>query len=87
MVAVRYAAGMVAVLCLVITFVTLTVDGVTVLGTLAFGVWLWTFGVFTRDFWIADAETSARLSAVDESLDFEESVLGDLSHLNDENGR
>lgn len=87
MVTIRYAAGMIAVLCWAVTFVTLTVDGVTVLATLMVAAWLWTFGVFTRRFWVADAATNTRLAEVDESLDFEASVLGDLSHLNDENGR
>ncbi|WP_295103182.1 hypothetical protein [uncultured Microbacterium sp.] len=87
MVTIRYAAGMIAVLCWVITFVTLNVDGVTVLATLMVVAWLWTFGVFTRRFWFGDAATNTRLAEVDESLDFEASVLGDLFHLNDENGR
>lgn len=87
MVTVRYAAGMIAVLCWAITFITLNVDAVTILGTLAVLAWFWTFGVFTWAFWFGDAATNTRLAEVDESLDFEASVLGDLSHLNDENGR
>ncbi len=85
MIATRYAAGLVAVVCWAITFVTLNVDAVTIIGTLMVAAWLWTFGVFTPAFWFGDPATDERLSAVDESLDFEASVLGDLSHLDDEN--
>ena len=84
MVAIRYAAGMIAVLCWAVTFATLTVDGVTVLATLMVAAWLWTFGVFTRRFWGADAATNTRLAEVDESLDFEASVLGDLNSIDRE---
>ena len=84
MVTIRYAAGMIAVLCWAITFITLTVDAVAILGTLAVAAWLWTFGVFTVAFWVGDSETNDRLAAVDDSLDFEESVLGDLDSIDRE---
>lgn len=84
MVTVRYAAGMVAVLCWAVTFATLTIDAVTILGTLAVAAWFWTFGVFTRAFWFGDAATNTRLAEVDESLHFEASVLGDLHSIDRE---
>lgn len=88
MMTIRYAAGMLALLFWAVVLLRWSIDGWAVLATLLTAAWLWTFDVFTRAFWFADAATSERLSAVDEALDFEASVLGDLSHLNDEqNGR
>lgn len=84
MVTIRYAAGLVAVVCWVIVLITLTVDAVAILGTVAVAVWLWTFGVFTWAFWFGDAETSARLAVVDEQIDFAESVEADIASINGE---
>lgn len=69
----RWLFALVAVECWVITFVTLTVDGVTVLATIFTALWLATFGVFTRAFWFSGVEESERLAAVDEELEFIES--------------
>lgn len=88
MTTIRYAAGMLALLCWAVVLVTMTADAWIIIATALTVLWAWTFGVFTWAFWFADAATSERLAAVDEALDFEASVLGDLSHLNDEqNGR
>lgn len=81
MIAVRYAAGMLAVLCWAITIVTLTINGVTVLATLAVVVWLATFGVFTWGFWFPTEEVSEQLSASDQEIDFIASVQADLAAL------
>jgi hypothetical protein len=67
---VRWVAAVVALECWVITFVTCTVDGVTLLATICTAVWLDTFGVFTRAFWFPGVEDSERLAAIDEELTF-----------------
>jgi hypothetical protein len=81
MVTVRWALGLLAALCIVLVLVRLRADGLLLLGTGFFGCWLWSCGVFSRTFWVADAATSARLSAVDESIAFAESVASDIDAL------
>ncbi|WP_307221819.1 hypothetical protein [Microbacterium arborescens] len=46
----------------------LNISGVALLGIVFVAISALLFGVFTRDFWIADDETSARLSAIDREI-------------------
>ncbi|MGZ0069356.1 hypothetical protein [Microbacterium arborescens] len=47
----------------------LNISGVALLGIVFMAISALLFGVFTRDFWwIADDETSARLSAIDQEI-------------------
>lgn len=45
-----------------------TVTGLSVLAAVLIAIGLWLGGAFSRAAWIADDETSARLSLVDEEL-------------------
>lgn len=46
----------------------LNITGVALLGIVLMTISALLSGVFTRDFWIADDETSARLSAIDQEI-------------------
>lgn len=67
--------------CTVATWVRGQADGLLLLGTLLFFVWLGACGVFTRSWWVAGPELSARLSAVDEDIRFVEDVRADVARL------
>lgn len=58
---IRLASAVMAVVCFAIVFVTMRANGMLVLGTAAFVVMLWTFGVFTRDFWVSDDPEYGRI--------------------------
>lgn len=47
----------------------LRITGIFLLGVVFLVIAFWLFGGFTAAFWVADAETSARLDAVDVELD------------------
>ena len=81
MTAARWFLGFVWVFCIVATWVRGQVDGLTLLGTLLFFVWLGACGVFSRSWHMADPEMSARLSAVDEQIRFADDVRADLARL------
>lgn len=81
MTAVRWTLGVLTVLCYVASLFRMQADGVLLLATVLFVAWLWSCGVVSRAFWIADAETSARLGAVDEQVRFIESVRADVVRL------
>ena len=83
MVTVRWSAAMLTLLCVVLAFtVTHNRDGLLVLAVVFLAAFTWSVDGFKWSTWCADAETSERLASVDEQLDFEEAVLGDLSRLN-----
>jgi hypothetical protein len=46
----------------------LNITGVALLGIVLMTISAFLAGVFTREFWIADDETSARLSAIDQEI-------------------
>lgn len=54
------------------TFQSLTVNGVTVLAAVALAGFFWTFGVFTREFWVGTPEVQAGLARVAEAIEAEE---------------
>lgn len=68
MIVLRWAAGVLAMLCGIGVGVRMEADGVLLLGTVLFLLWLATFGVFTRGYWFGDDEMDARLAEVDEDL-------------------
>lgn len=69
MTALRWAVGVLAMVCGIGVGVRMEADGVLLLGTVLFVVWLATFGVFTHEFWFGDDEMDARLAEVDEDLE------------------
>lgn len=81
MTAIRWASGLIALLCMVLVLVRMRADGVLVLATVFVAVWFWSCGVFSRAFWVADAGTSERLAVVDEEIRFADSVGRDLDRL------
>lgn len=81
MTALRWALAILAFLFIAAAWVRLQADGVLLIGTVLFVAWLWSCGALSRDFWVADDATSARLAAVDEELRFTESVKADLELL------
>lgn len=78
---IAYSSLFAAVSAVVQAWVSMRADGVLVLGTVCFVVFLWACGVFTRAFWMADAGLSARLSAVDEDIRFADDVRADIARL------
>lgn len=63
---VAWTAFLICVLSMVITIVTLRVDGVTVIGAVAFAVWVWGIGAHRRDWWSTD---DPQLAEVDHELE------------------
>lgn len=61
---IRMFMFLVTLFCLVASFYRGQFDGVSVVGLLAFAGFLWTFGVFSRGFWV-DASVDASLSAAE----------------------
>lgn len=79
MTALRRALAFGWVACVALAWVRMQADGVLVLGTVLFVAWLAACGMFTG--WMADDETSARWSAVDEEIRFAEDVRADIARL------
>jgi len=48
-----------------------TITGIAVLGALIIVIGAWVGGLFTREAWICDDETSTRCAAIDAQLDAE----------------
>lgn len=81
MVTVRWSSALLTLLCVACALVSGVWNSLLILALVFLLVHWWAVGAFTWAYWCADADTSARLAAVDEQLDFEEAVIGDLSSL------
>lgn len=56
MITLRWASGLLTILCVVLTLARLTVDGVTVLALVFLLVFTWSMGAFYREFWVKDID-------------------------------
>lgn len=63
---VAWTAFVICVISITITIFTLRVDGVTVIGAVAFVAWVWGIGAMRGDWWSSDAPN---LAAVDRELE------------------
>lgn len=80
MVTFRWAMFLLTLLCVALAFGAGVRNGLLILATVFAVAFVWSVGGFTKAFWFADAETSARLAAVDEELD-RVAVLTDIESL------
>lgn len=62
---IRLVSLLLTLLCVVVAWVTLRANGVLVLAAIFAVIFLWSCGVFTREFWVAD-EVPGSLSRLDE---------------------
>ena len=78
---IAWIALLFTVLCVVIAVVTMRANGVLILAGVFLAVWVWAIGAHRWSFWFADEEMSGRLGAVDEQIDFADSVMADVERL------
>lgn len=78
---VAWTAAVLALFCVVLAVATMRANGLLVLATLLAVVHAWAVGALRASFWVADAETSARLTAADEDIDRVESAVADIRAL------
>ncbi len=74
----RWASGMLALLCVVLAFVAGVANGLLLLATIFAGVLAWSCGMFTAGFWVTSDPVFGR---VDDQLDFTSSVMADINAL------
>lgn len=78
---IAWAAFLLTLLCVVLAVVTMRANGLLLLGTVFLAIGVWATGAYRWSWWCADDETSRRLTAVDEELDFIDSVITDVEQL------
>lgn len=69
---IRWASGLLTLLCVVLAVITGVANGLLVLATIFAAVFAWANGAFTSGFWVAE---------MPDELDFIESVQADINTL------
>lgn len=79
---IAWASFLLAVLCLVAGICTgFRANSLLFLAVGALLTAAWAVGMFSAAWWLADEDTSRRLSAVDEEIDFIDSVIADVEQV------